>query len=83
LLTVLTKRSPYFNQALNQRVVSNCRVGPDSREQLVLTNQSTIVLDKMFEGVERLGAQLDLFTITKQTATREIERELIKDEFLL
>jgi hypothetical protein len=37
----------------------------------------------MFEGVERLGAQLDLFTITKQTATREIERELIKDEFLL
>jgi hypothetical protein len=37
----------------------------------------------MLEGVERLGAQLDLCAVTKQTATRQIERELIKGEFLL
>src|SRR5439155_9842185 len=78
LLRLIAERMPDIFQALHQRIIGNRRVNPDSMNQFIFANESSIVFDQILQGLERLGAQLDLFLTVQQTAARQIESEPVE-----
>jgi hypothetical protein len=83
LLRLIAEGVPNILQALHQRIIGYCRVNPDSMDQFIFADESTIVLDQIPEDLKRLGAQSYLFLTLLQTTARQVERELVKGMYLV
>jgi hypothetical protein len=67
-----------FDSALDQRIVRNKRVGPDSLNQFLFPDQPSGVLHQVFESLVYLGAKFDFLVAPENATLSDVQREVAK-----
>jgi len=68
LLTMVFKRTPQLDCALDQRVVGYEAVRPDRLHELLLSNQAPWISDQVFQCFIDLGAELHFLCSPQQAS---------------
>ena len=72
-LPVVPQRPPQLPDALYQSIVRDGDVRPDRSHQLVLRDQTAVILDQELQNRERLRSEHDLGAVQRETAAIQVE----------
>jgi hypothetical protein len=76
-MRIVSQRLPQVHDALDQRILGNRRVFPESIQEFVFGDQAVPSLDQENQDIERLRPEADFPTVAGDQATGDIDFEIV------